>query len=354
MALTLCMAASSPAQTVRDLRLDSPVDSNTIAVAYSAVTNAIATAVRLGRLDQNSLARAIAVGQDLALIESATDGWVVAVSNIVEVDQAHVPGVLFVGSIIYGAPRDGGYISITGAPFFYDRQIPGSTNSLAGFGEVVTDPYMDWRLGTFYARWAAQTNAMWDALETLAGLPDTIAGDLATYNTLTNVQADVTAIRDDINATNAVIYATITNALAQATSGGGGQSWTTATTSSKQIDCADHCITISNRLYNWDDWQENEITIVMPTSTGTAHSKVVFMNAYDLGSGGANIQYSYGTDETMFPDDSAWGFQMQIPYWNPDTYDIDYTYASYSVVMIDIQEVGSGIWVVSWKGFDRQ
>lgn len=290
MALTLCMAASSPAQTVRDLRLDSPVDSNTIAVAYTAVTNAIATAVRLGRLDQNSLARAIAVGQDLALIESATNGWVVAVSNIVEVDQAHVPGVLLVGSTIYGAPRDGGYIIITGAPFFYDRQIPGSTNSLAGFGEIVTDPYMDWRLGTFYARWAAQTNAMWGALETLAGLPDTIAGDLATYNSLTNVQATVGTIRDEINATNLVIRSVIAEAISHAS--GGGSAWTGSSNSDGNIELSDHEICVCD--YG-DEYPSYYITT--PEWTGTpTHSYILFTSASNWGDNSPSINVSTGAD----------------------------------------------------------
>jgi len=345
----ICFTASSQTTTVRNLRLDAPVDTNTIAVAYSAITNAVATAVRLGQLDQAALARAVAVGQDLRLIETSTNGWVVGVSNIVEVDQAHIPGVLFVGSIIYGAPRDGGYISITGSPFFYDRQIPGEADPLAGFGEVVTDPYMDWRLRSFFLDWASTNRAMWAEISTINNLPSTLVDDMRTYTAVTNIPPQVRAVRDEINATNAVIRSVIENAISQASSGGGGQSWTTSTTSDRYIDCADHCITICDRMFDWDNW-ENEFYITMPTSTGTAHSIVAFVNAYDFGENGGQIQYSL--DGTAYYDDSAWGFQRQIPYWNSEYQSIDYSYSSCSVVVIDIQEIGADKWVVSWKGFN--
>lgn len=330
-------AACSFAQSVRDLRLDTPVDSNTIAVAYAEVANAIATAVRLGQLDQASLARAVAVGQDLALIESATNGWVVAVSNIVEVDQASIPGVLLVGDTIFGAPSSSkGRIDIDGCDFYYNRQIPGDSTHTNGWGNLVTDPYLDWRLGSFFSDWDVQTNAMWAALETLAGLPDTIAGDLATYNSLTNVQADVTAIRDDINATNAVIYATISNALAQASSGGGGQSWTTATTSSSTIDLADHCITIC------DNSSDYEFTLVFPNSTGTAHAKIVFSNAYSLGENGAYMSFSM--DGTWYGVDNCSGFYRYDEYSGSSIY--------YSFIVLDIWEAGENTWLIDWRGMN--
>ncbi len=352
-----CLMASSQT-TVRDLRLDSPVDTNTIAVAYSAISNAVATAVRLGQLDQESLARAVAVGQDLHLVETSTNGWVVGVSNIVEVDQAHIPGVLFVGSTIYGAPRDGGYISITGSPFFYDRQIPGEADPLAGFGEVVTDPYMDWRLGSFFQQWGATNAAMWAALMDINNLPASLASDLQAYSSATgqlaNVSADIvsakssaltaiSAVRDEVNATNAVIRSVIDNAISQASSGGGGQSWTTSSTSSSVINCADHCITIC------DNSSDFSFTINLPTSTGAAHCRVVFTEAYSLGQNGAWIDYAgvwYGTgnyDCSGFRPYDSYGYEMD----DPNTGDPMY----YSMVVVDIQEAGSGLWLVDWKGY---
>ncbi len=154
--MTLLTAHS---QTIRDLPLNAPVDARTIAVAYEQVSNAVATAVSLGQLDQASLAAAIQLGQDLHLLQRSTNGWVVAVSNIVEVDQAHVPGVLFVGDTIYGAPSSGkGRVDIDGCDFYYNRQIPGDGTGTNGWGNLVTDAYLEWRLQRFLSDWAASQN----------------------------------------------------------------------------------------------------------------------------------------------------------------------------------------------------
>lgn len=336
-ATTLSTAFS---QTVRDLRLDAPVDSNTIAVAYQQVTNAIATAVRLGQLDQESLARAIQVGQDLHLVETTEAGWVVGVSNIVNVQQAHVPGVLFVGSIIYGAPEDGGHILLDGADFYYNRQIPGSLDPEAGLGNLVTDPYLDWRLHDFFTDWGATNAAMWAAMMEINDLPASLAADLQAYSFAAGqIAQDIAAI----NATNAVIRTVIENALSQASSGGGGQSWTTSSTSSSTINCADHCITICNNS------SANKFTVNLPTSTGTAHCRVVFTEASSLGQNGAWIDYAgnwYGTgnyDCSAFRPYDSYGYEM----YDPNSGDPMYC----SVVVVDIQEAGSGLWFVDWKGY---
>ena len=331
---TICLTASSQT-TIRDLRVNMPVDSNTIAVAYQQVTNAIATAVRLGQLDQASLARAIAVGQDLRLIETSTNGWVVGVSNIVEVDQAHIPGVLFVGSIIYGAPRDGGFISITGSPFFYDRQIPGEADPLAGFGEVVTDPYMDWRLRSFFLDWASTNRAMWAEISTINNLPSTLVDDMRTYTAVTNIPPQVRAVRDEINATNAVIRSVIESALSQASTGGGGQSWTTASTSGSNIQLADHCITIC------DNSDSYEFSIQFPTSTGTAHSKLVFTSGSSLGENGAYM--SFVTDGMWYGMDNCSSFHGMDAYGS-NIY--------YSFIVLDIWEAGDDLWLIDWRGMN--
>ncbi len=337
-ATTLSTAFS---QTVRDLRLDAPVDSNTIAVAYQQVTNAIATAVRLGQLDQESLARAIQVGQDLNLIETSTNGWVVAVSNIVEVEQAHVPGVLFVGDTIYGAPSSPkGRIDLDGCDFWYNRQIPGDGDGTNGWGNIVTDPYLLWWERDFFAQYAETNAAAWRTMMSINNLPASLASDLQAYSSAAGqIAQDIAAI----NATNAVIRSVIENAISQASSGGGGQSWTTSSTSSSTINCADHCITIcgNSSAYNF--------TVNLPTSTGAAHCRVVFTEAYSLGQNGAWIDYAgnwYGTgnyDCSGFRPYDSYGYEM----YDPNSGDPMYC----SVVVVDIQEAGSGLWLVDWKGY---
>ncbi len=301
--LTLTAACSfAQSVRVRDLRLDSPVDSNTIAVAYAQITYAIATAVRLGQLDQDSLARAIAVGRDLALIETTTNGWVVAVSNLVEVDQAHVPGVLLVGDTIFGVPSSSkGRIDLDGCDFYYNRQIPGDGTHTNGWGNLVTDPYLDWLLGTFFSDWSAQTNAMWNALETLADLPDTIADDLAIYNSLTNVQATVGTIRDEINATNLVIRSVIAEAISHAS--GGGSAWTSSSNSDGNIELSDHEICVCD--YG-DEYPSYYITT--PEWTGTpTHSYILFTSASNWGNNYPSINVSTGADYIYCDENGAPG-----------------------------------------------
>ncbi len=292
LAATICCTARS--QTVRDLRLDAPVDSNTIAVAYSAITNAVATAVRLGQLDQASLARAIAVGQDLHLIETSTNGWVIGVSNIVEVDQAHIPGVLFVGGIIYGAPVDGGHILLDGCDFYYNRQIPGSADPEAGLGNLVTDPYLDWRLANFYDSWAATNRAMWAEIAMVNNLPSTLADDMRAYTTVTNIPPQVRAIRDEINATNAVIRSAIEQALSQA-SGGGGSSWTSDSTDSYDFSLIDHVVMTCSA-------SDSSYYITLPTWSGTpARCVIWFSSAYNWQDSTPSFYFS--TEATVWYDD---------------------------------------------------
>ena len=268
-----CLMASS--QTVRDLRiadlLNAKIDTNTIAVAYSAITNAVATAVRLGQLDQASLARAIAVGQDLHLVDAGADGWVVGISNIVEAQQAHIPGVLFVGSTIYGAPVDGGHILLDGCDFYYNRQIPGASDPEAGLGNLVTDPYLDWRLTTFYSDWAATNRAMWAAMMEINDLPSSLAADLQAYSSAAGqIAQDIAAI----NATNAVIRTVIEQALSQA-SGGGGSSWTSDSTDSYDFSLIDHVVMTCSA-------SDSSYYITLPTWSGTpARCVIWFSNAGD-------------------------------------------------------------------------
>lgn len=339
--VTICLTASSQT-TVRDLRLDAPVDSNTIAVAYQQVTNAIATAVRLGQLDQASLARAVAVGQDLRLIETSTNGWVVGVSNIVEVDQAHIPGVLFVGSIIYGAPRDGGFISITGAPFFYDRQIPGAADPLAGFGEIVTDPYLDWRLGSFFQQWGATNAAMWAALMDINNLPASLVADLQAYSSATgqlaNVSAEIVsaktsalseigAVRDEVNATNAVIRSAIAQALSQAS--GGGASWSYAYNADGDITLADHQICVC-------DNGGGSYTITPPQWGGTpSHGYILFTNASNWSNESPSINVSTDADYIYADEYNAPG-----NYWSSGgMYMFEFMRVSQSILYVRVNPV---------------
>jgi hypothetical protein len=289
---------ASSQTTVHDLRLDSPVDTNTIAVAYSAISNAVATAVRLGQLDQASLARAIQVGQDLHLVETSTNGWVVGVSNIVEVDQVHIPGILFVGSMIYGAPKNGERIDITGCDFYYDRQIPGDESREAGWGNLVTDPYLDWRLDSFFQQWGATNAAMWAALMNINNLPASLAADLQAYSSATGGIAQsisqLGGIRDEINATNAVIRSAIEQALSQA-SGGGGSSWTSDSTDSYDFSLVDHVVmTCSASDFSY--------YITLPAWNGTpARCVIWFRNAGDWQNNTPSFYFS--TEATVWYDD---------------------------------------------------
>lgn len=294
-ATTLSTAFS---QTVRDLRLDAPVDSNTIAVAYQQVTNAIATAVRLGQLDQESLARAIQVGQDLHLVETTEAGWVVGVSNIVNVQQAHIPGVLFVGGTIYGAPEDGQHVLMDGCDFYYNRAIPGASDPEAGLGNIVTDPYMDWRLGSFFQQWGATNAAMWAALMDINNLPASLAADLQAYSSATGGIAQsisqIGDIRDEINATNQVIRTAITQALSQA-SGGGGSSWSSDSTDSYEFELVDHVVMTCSA-------SDSSYYITLPTWNGTpARCVIWFSNAYDWQNSTPSFYFS--TEATVWYDD---------------------------------------------------
>ncbi len=303
---TTLLTASS--QTVRDLRLDAPVDSNTIAVAYSAITNAVATAVRLGQLDQASLARAIQVGQDLHLVETTEAGWVVGVSNIVEVEQAHVPGVLFVGSTIYGAPEDGQRILLDGCDFYYNRQIPGSSDPEAGLGNIVTDPYMDWRLRDFFADWGATNAAMWAAMMEINNLPASLGADLLAYSSATGqIARDIASI----NATNAVIRSVIEQALSQA-SGGGGSSWTSDSTDSYDFSLADHVVMTCSA-------SDSSYYITLPTWNGTpARCVIWFSNASDWQNSSPSFYFS--TEATIWYDDylstSSFWSNTGMYYWD--------------------------------------
>ena len=289
LAATICFTAYS--QTVRDLRLDAPVDSNTIAVAYSAISNAVAIAVRLGQLDQESLARAIQVGQDLHLVETTEAGWVVGVSNIVNVQQAHIPGVLFVGDTIYGAPEDGGHILLDGADFYYNRQIPGSSDPEAGLGNLVTDPYLDWRLRDFFTDWGATNAAMWAAMMEINDLPASLAADLQAYRSAAGQIAQDIA---DINATNAVIRSVIEQALSQA-SGGGGSSWTSDSTDGYDFSLIDHVVMTCSA-------SDSSYYITLPTWSGTpARCVIWFSNAGDWQNSTPSFYFS--TEATVWYDD---------------------------------------------------
>lgn len=293
------MSLTAFSQTIRDLPLNAPVDAKTIAVAYNLISNAVVVASRLGILDQASLARAVQVGQDLALIETSTNGWVVAVDNIVEVDQAHVPGVLFVGDTIYGAPSTSkGRVDITGCDFYYDRQIPGSTNRLDGWGNLVTDPYMDWRLGSFFQQWGATNAAMWAALMDINNLPQSLVADLQAYSSATGGIAQSISqlgdIRDEINATNAVIRSAIEQALSQA-SGGGGSSWTSGSTDSYDFSLIDHVVMTCSA-------SDSSYYITLPTWSGTpARCVIWFSNAYNWQDSTPSFYFS--TEATVWYDD---------------------------------------------------
>lgn len=321
-----CLTAYS--QTIRDLPLNSPVDARTIAVAYEQVSNAVATAVRLGQLDQASLAAAIQIGQDLHLVQTSSNGWLVAVSNIVEVEQAHVPGVLFVGDTIYGAPSSNkGRVDLDGCDFYYNRQIPGDSTGQAGWGNIVTDPYMDWRLASFFAQWGATNAAMWAALMDINNLPQSLAADLLAYSSATGQISQsisaLNAVKDEINATNAVIRAAIAQALAQA-EGGGGSAWTASSTSSSDIALSDHAVISCSA-------SDSSYTFTLPTWNGTpARCAVWFSNAYDWSDSTPSFYVS--SDATVYYDDYL---------------SISYFWSSSGMYYFEFRQIDQNTWFLS-------
>ena len=313
--------------TIRNLPINARVDTNTIAVAYSEITNAIAIAISLGELDADALDRAVLVGRDLHLIQTATNGWLVAVSNLVEVEQAHVPGVLFVGDTIYGAPSTSkGRVDITGCDFYYDREIPGSTNRLDGWGNLVTDPYMDWRLGSFFRQWGETNAAMWAALMDINNLPASLAADLQAYSSATGGIAQsistAGAIRDEINATNAVIRATIEQALAQAE--GGGSSWTSDSTNSSTFSLVDHVVMSCSA-------SDTSYYITLPSWNGTpARCVIWFTNAYS------------------WQDNSpSFGFSTVADVWYDDYLSTQYFYSNTGMFYWDLRQIDQYNWFIS-------
>ena len=326
-AAMMLLVVSSHAQTVRDLTLNSPVDARTIATAYVQISNAVAVASRLGILDQDSLARAIQVGQDLNLIQTSTNGWVVAVDNIVEVDQAHVPGVLFVGDTIYGVPGEKGRIDLTGSDFYYDRQIPDDPTGQAGWGNIVTDPYMDWRLGSFFQQWGATNAAMWAALMDINNLPSSLAADLQAYSSATGGIAQsisqLNGIKDEINATNSVIRTAIAQALAQA-EGGGGSSWTSDSTDSSSFSLIDHVVMACSAY-------DSSFYITLPTWNGTpARCAIWFTDAYNW------------SDSTP-----SFGFSTEANVWYDDYLSTQYFWSNTGMFYWDLRQIDRYNWFIS-------
>ena len=324
-----CLTASS--QTVRDLRiadlLNAKIDTNTIAVAYSQILQAVQLGVRFGELDSDALERAIRVGQDLHLIETSSNGWAVAISNIVEVHQAHVPGVLFVGGTIYGVPENGQSIDIDGCDFYYNRQIPGDQTSRAGYGNIVTDPYMDWRLGSFFQQWGATNAAMWAALMDINNLPSSLAADLQAYSSATGGIAQsisqLNGIKDEINATNAVIRTAIAQALAQA-EGGGGSSWTSDSTDGSSFSLVDHVV-MSCSAY------DTSFYITLPIWNGTpARCAIWFTEAYNW------------QDETP-----SFGFSTEANVWYDDYLSTSYFWSNTGMYYWDLRQIDQYNWFVS-------
>ena len=320
-----CLTAYS--QTIRDLPLNAPVDSNTIAVAYSQILQAVQLGVRFGELDSDALERAIRVGQDLHLVETSTNGWAVAISNIVEVRQVHVPGVLFVGGTIYGVPENGQNIDIDGCDFYYNRQIPGDQTSRAGYGNIVTDPYMDWRLSSFFAQWGATNAAMWAALMDINNLPQSLAADLQAYSSATGGIAQsisqLYGIKDEINATNAVIRTAIAQALAQA-EGGGGSSWTSDSTDSSSFSLVDHVV-MSCSAY------DTSFYITLPTWNGTpARCAIWFTEAYNW------------QDETP-----SFGFSTEANVWYDDYLSTSYFLSNTGMYYWDLRQIDQYNWFIS-------
>lgn len=244
-------------------------------VSGQAVTNIVDGKIAELDIDQESLARAVQVGEDLALIDADTNGWHIAVSNVVETDQAHVHGTLIVGDTIYGAPENGDRIDIDGCDFFYNRQIPGDTTQTNGYGNIVTDPYMEWRLTRFFADYNAETTRMWNQVATINNLPDTLDDDLRTYNSVTsNLEAatmEVNLVRDEVNMTNAVMRAAFDRALAEAASSGEGWSATNA---------MDECLILTDHGVTTCSASTSSYYIMLPSWTGTpAHCLAWFDNA---------------------------------------------------------------------------
>ena len=277
---------------------------------------------------QSSLATAIQLGQDLHLIQRSTNGWVVAVSNIVEVDQAHVPGVLFVGDTNYGSPSsEKGRVDITGCDFYYDRQIPGDSTGQAGWGNIVTDPYLDWRLGSFFQQWGATNAAMWAALMDINDLPASLAADLQAYSSATGgisqSISQLNGIKDEINATNAVIRSAIEQALSQA-SGGGGSAWTSATTSNYELSLVDHVVMTCSA-------SESSYYITLPTWNGTpARCAIWFSNGY-------NWQDS----------NPSFYFSSEAYIWYDDYLSTQYFWSNTGMYYWDLRQIDANNWFIS-------
>lgn len=244
-------------------------------VSGQAVTNIVDGKIAELDIDQESLARAVQLGEDLALIDADTNGWHIAVSNVVETDQAHIHGLLILGDTVYGAPENGDRIDIDGCDFFYNRQIPGDTTQTNGYGNLVTDPYMEWRLAQFFADYNAETTRMWNQVATINNLPDTLDDDLRTYNSVTsNLEAatmEVNLVRDEVNMSNAVMRAAFDRALAEAASSGEGWSATNAT---------DECLILTDHGVTTCSASTSSYYIMLPSWTGTpAHCLAWFDNA---------------------------------------------------------------------------
>jgi hypothetical protein len=267
---------------VKDLRLDQPVDPETIAMSYAYLTNALANSGGGGLpdwVDEEALERAVRVGQDLMLINAGTNGWEIAVSNLVEVGDMSIKGYLFVGDTIYAAPQSGkDRIDLEGAPFFYNRQLPGDTTHTNGYGQLVTDAYLDWWLATFFTEYNAETTRMWNSVATINNLPTTIGDDLRTYNSVTsNLESatmEVNLARDEVNATNAVMRATFDRAIAEASSLSDA-GWTSTNSADECLTLVDHGVTVCGV-------SASSYYFTLPSWTGTpAHCLAWFSNAGD-------------------------------------------------------------------------
>ncbi len=346
--LTICLTASS--QTVRDLPLNAPVDAQTIATSYAAISNAVATAVRLGQLDQASLARAVAVGQDLHLVETTEAGWVVGVSNIVNVQQAHVPGVLFVGDTIYGSPSSGkGRIDLDGCDFYYNRQIPGDGEGTNGWGNIVTDPYLRWWERDFFAAFAATNDAAWNAMMSVNNLPASLGADLRAYSSATGqinqAISSISGIRDEVVAAGETIQSDIEDALSRAE---GGTSWTHSTVNSYTISVQDH----QNITCPWSgslgDTGWTGITIELPSGDGTKHCRVTFTDAGDMGYqayNGDGVYVSFASDDeniSLTYDGDAGDDIYNLYRYNPYYGDAEF----FSVIVYDMFEYDVNCWMV--------